>query len=329
MPQKTTLYLILSAVFIFGIANISFASDEFKGIWAGIEVMGGDKKSSELVRKLIPLKTGTPFHYDKDQFKLWCDTVKEKVKAQDIHCAFIGYLEGDYYYNVEITPIGAKLMNFRVLPEFSGDIPQIPKELDKLFEQWDERFMTMIKIGKNPHEAYKDGYVDYQDPLLHNLVKKFVILVSKNNELLLKVIRYSPDPTQRAKASTLLSWSKNIENIEYVLKWDLLNDPDEGVRNDLARALSFMFVDVKNKKTLRDSTAVFCRQATLPSHTDRNKALVSLQNILLQHEDLDLASNINEECRNTLTYISQMSVLPNAGGLAKNILEIIEKSKNG
>lgn len=325
---KNILYLFLALIFLCKVCYAIPATDEFKGVWAGVEVMGCDQKTAQLIRNQIPIKKGSPFQPNADQFKLWCNNVKEKLKTQDVQCAFIGFLEGDYYYNVEITPDDKKTTNFRVLPKLIHNIPKIPKDLELLLAQWDEIFMSMIKTGVNPHEIYRNGYLDYEDPTLHGLAVKLSNSCYKYNDDILKIIRFSPEVEQRRKAANLLSWTKHPNNIRYILKWDLLNDPDEGVRNDLARSLSFTFVDIKDKKILNESICTFCQQARLPSHTDRNKALSSLHNILNEHQELNLASNISQECIETLKYINHMSILPNAGGLAKDILDKIEQSKN-
>ena len=319
-------FLLVCLICFIKILNASTTDNEFKGTWAGIEVMGCDAKTAQIVRNLIPIEKGTPFYADKEQFNSWCDLVKGKINAKDINCGFIGFLKGEYYFDVEIIPHGTKETTFRSIPKLSTKSPTVPRNLEKLYEQWDQHFLTMIKTGVNPYEEYKNGFLDYQDPYLHEVALKLANSTYRYNDILLKVIRYSQDPNQRCMASSLLAWSKHPNNIEYILKWDLLNDPDENVRNDLARSLSFTLVDVKDKKLLNDSISMFCKQATLPSHGDRNKAVVSLQDILNKHKDLVIS---DDECKQTLTYISQNSILPNVGGVAKTILTTIEKPQNG
>ena len=80
--------------------------------------------------------------------------------------------------------------------------------------------------------------------------------------------------------------------------------------------------DMKNESLLRKLIPVYCKQATLPSHTDRNKALTSLFEILKKNKEM--VSTVNVECEATIRYISEVSILNNVGGIAKEIVKLLD-----
>lgn len=174
------------------------------------------------------------------------------------------------------------------------------------------------------NETFENGYLDSNQPKLHELALKLSRAAFPHNKLLLKIIKESNDPSERVKAATLLSWSGHPNNIEFVIKHNLLNDPDSSVRNNLARSLYFTVGMIKNEKLLKKAIDVYCHQAKLPTHCDRNKALISLKGILENHKYL--SESVNKECRATLEYISQMSILPNVVEVAKDILVQLENT---
>ncbi|MCS5708343.1 hypothetical protein CC99x_005430 [Candidatus Berkiella cookevillensis] len=69
----------------------------------------------------------------------------------------------------------------------------------------------------------------------------------------------------------------------------------------------------------------FCKQAALPSHADRNKALYSLNAIVRKNPNA--INVIDQSCMATLNEIAETSILPNAGGIAKEILKNIDINK--
>lgn len=312
--------LYISVLLIIFNQSICSASD-FKGKWVGIEVMGCDTKTAQAIREMIPLQVGQPFHVQ--DLSLWCNKVKNNLTKETVHCSFIAYQNGKFYFDVDI--ISNKHSKFRQISP-NNQAFKVPKDLAALLHEWDNSTMDMFKSGTYFNETFDKGYLDSNQPHLHGLALKLSKLSYRNNKLILKIIKESKDPIQRAKAATLLSWSRHPENIEYVMKEDLLNDPDSSVRNNLARSLSFNIGMIKDENLLKKAIQIFCNQAKLPTHSDRNKALISLNEILENHKNL--SKDVNNECRMTLEYISNMSILPNVGGVAKNILLRLENTEN-
>lgn len=323
-----TTYKCLFSVLIFSLCSISFSNEiypEFKGEWSGIEVMGVDQSTAEIIRKLVPIKKGDPFSSaENNKFKQWCSNIKINIAAKDVHCSFIGYENRQFFYNIEVTPNNEKEYKFRHIPKTSNNTYKVPETLKTLLSKYDNRFFAMMAEDNFPHEIKGKRYADYHDPELHALVQKLIIQVKKNNQKILNILRFSNDEKEREKAAQLLAWSTNDNNLAYILKWDLFNDPDPGVRNDLSRSIYRSLDYIKDKNLINRALPIYCEQAALRSHTDRNKALSSIQKILRKHPDLYVS--IDNECIQTIQYIADTSILINSGGIAKDILNSLEKS---
>lgn len=323
--------LFCSFIFLFGMLAPSFGysletTENFHGVWAGIEVMGCDKNTANKIRKLIPIQNGMSFNsLNKEELHSWCENIKKEIPYLNIKCGFIGYLEGNYYFNVEVLSNNLYKNNFRVIPS-EKSVPVLPHKLEKLHDELENYIINAIQTGVDPKENYDKGYLDYKEPKMHAVALKLSYSVRRYNNTILNILRCSNDSKQREKAATLLSWAKKPNNLHKIIEWDLLNDPDPNVRNNLTRSISFEFETIKEKTLLKKIIPLLCKQATLPSHGDRNKALVSLKSIL--ENNPTISSEINHECNATLEYISESSVLPNAGGIAKELLNKIKANDN-
>lgn len=84
--------------------------------------------------------------------------------------------------------------------------------------------------------------------------------------------------------------------------------------------------EIKDEKLLKNLIPHYCKQITFPKHTDRNKALFSIKEILEVRPTL--SSSLDVKCQNTIKYISNMSILENVKGPAEDILTMIESNKN-
>jgi hypothetical protein len=303
-------------------ALASEVTGEFQGKWAGIEVMGCDRNTANTIRNILPLKKGDAFSSnDSNTYKKWCDTVRKEVKNHEVKCSFIGYSGGNFYFDVDVQD-KAENNTFRVIPTSLKNNIKIESELLKLFNDFDKLIWTLPPKGIFPAENFDKGYIDYDLPELHAFTKPLAVLAHAHNQNLLDVIQYSSDPKLRGKAATLLSWSQSPKNIEHALDNDLLNDPDSGVRNNLARSLSFFLVEIKDPLVLQKAVSAFCKQAKLHSHGDRNKALHSIKKIVQNNPEM--LNSVNVDCMKTIEYIAEMSILDNVGGFAKDILENID-----
>ena len=178
---------------------------------------------------------------------------------------------------------------------------------------------ALMSNGNFSMEKPNEDFRDSTDPMLHEMAVQLSQLVPKYNHDLLEIVHYSPYVEERQKAAQLFAWSNHAENLPYLLKWDLLSDPDEEVRNNIARSFSQFMKKIKDESLLKDLMPAYCMQATLPNHTDRNKALISINSILESHPKLVIA--IPPECKKNITYLSDTSILDNIKGPAKDILK--------
>lgn len=193
---------------------------------------------------------------------------------------------------------------YREIPAEPIQDVAVPQKLVALQAQW--------------NQTLKYQQIIENQPQLEQLSQALSEYVNKYNSTLLYIVRYSKDPVQRSQAAELLSWSSNPKNINFILEWDLMNDPEDSVRHHLVRTVSSQLNTINDKSILRKSIYAFCQQTTLPSDMDRNKALFLLQRILSKHQDL--TASLHDECRSSISYISRTTILPNVSVVAKDIL---------
>ncbi len=313
------------ALYFSPISLLAVIDDNYKGRWEGIEVVGVDHHTAQKIRNKMPFKRGDVFLItDDDKYMEICQkNVNEIIPSGAARCGFTLFTDGIVYLNIDIPK--AQSDNFRKIPSKNGKIAILPDELRHLYDAWNKRMSTLQSSGTFPNERYDNGFRDSDDPVLHEIALKLNKVSWKHNDNLLDIVHYSPDVSQRRVAATLLAWSRHPENLALILKWDLLMDPDIGVRNYVARAFTYSITDIRDRTLLKNLLPAYCKQVALPTHTDRNKALYSILGIL--KNDITLASNISPECKDTITYISEISILDNVGGVAKDINKLMGNSQ--
>src|SRR6185436_8290746 len=83
------------------------------------------------------------------------------------------------------------------------------------------------------------------------------------------------DKNPRRRAATLLNWAGDLDHtLRETLT--LLDDPDEGVRNNLSRFMMHFSGQVKSRRLRHRMIDAFTRQLDFPGHGDRNKGLYNL-----------------------------------------------------
>jgi hypothetical protein len=320
------LKIIMPAIIVFfSMSTNAFEVDEnYKSDWAGIEVIGGDIEAAEKIRSLDLVTIGATFPASKA--KHYCQKckkiVQKKTQFTNAHCSLIWYGDQTAYLIVET---GGKHINdylLRSIPKNKYAIVKIPDELNKVFLLWESRMSVLMFSSNNKKLA------DLNDPILHKLTDQLYELVPKYNQAVLDVVHYSPDKIERQKAAQLFAWSNHAENLPYVLEWDLLLDPDSGVRNDVARSFSNSMEKIKDETLLKNLMPVYCKQLSLPTFSDRNKALMSISRMLQTHPILISTLNKDNQCKANITYISNMSILENVREPAKDILKILDTANH-
>lgn len=142
-------------VLIFSLHSLQTHSSDFKGSWAGIEVMGCDSKTAQKIRNMIPIKVGDPFNSgDVKVFKQWCSQIKNNLNIQDANCSFVGYQDGKYYFDVEVISSN-KHKKFRKIPHHFK-LEKLPSDLNILLSEWEAYTLEFFKAGKPRTNFYKN-----------------------------------------------------------------------------------------------------------------------------------------------------------------------------
>ncbi|MCS5708641.1 HEAT repeat domain-containing protein [Candidatus Berkiella cookevillensis] len=325
-------FQIIFLLFIFLFQSNVLAAEitnNFEGKWIGVEVMGCDPKTAARVRSIIPINEGELFSSaNSDEYKKWCDVIRSEFENNKVTCSFIGYDGGKFYYDVEFIKKNNDYL-FREIPKSIRNNVKINSELLDFYNKFDTLYCSKVSSGIFSLENFDKGYLDFDDPELHALAEPLSKLARPNSQNLLDVIEYSNDAELRALAARLLSWSQSPEIVQYIIDREFLNDPNAFVRNDVARTLS-IYLEHMAGGALKDivlekGVNAFCKQAALPSHADRNKALYSLNAIVSKNPNA--INVIDQNCMATLNEIAETSILPNAGGIAKEILKNIDINK--
>jgi hypothetical protein len=296
---------------------------DFHGTWQGIEVIGGNEILANQIRQIIPLKIGSPICLTEEPLKEWCQKVNVQISPLSAKCNLVGYPgQKHYYYIVDVINI-TDLNPYRKIEKNKLNNLCIPKKLYSVFKELNTKRFKALVSGVPSGENFKKGYVDYSDPKLKKLTHFLGKNVPKHNTLLIDVITYSLNIEHRKDASTMLSWAKLSENqIEQIIDKNLLMDPDGAVRNNLTRSLSFYFNNIFDNHLTKKIIHSCCQQMNLPSHGDRNKALISIDQVLMANPQA--TQLVPPECQKDLKYISKMSILPNVGLIATELLNKIE-----
>lgn len=322
--QRYKTFTLFFISFFLSTNNYAISSSQFNGTWKGVEVMGCNLTTSNEIRNIINLKVGSKFEQSAEELESWCKKIKKNTN-ENIECDIIGFQTGDFYYNVQVIPKNQKRYKYRKISNKSK--VKLPNDIEKLHDQWHHQRMLCFEKSSDPKESFKKGYLDYENnEQLHNTSIKLKKLSTQYNDILIQIILTESDPKIRAKAAILLSWSTNNQDIKKVISFNLLDDPNETVRNNLVRALSSRIAKLEDENLLSQFVAYFCRQISMPSHTDRNKGLTSLVKIFEEHPTLKLP--ISYECKNEIQNIAETSILPNVGDEANKLLKIIHSPKN-
>lgn len=307
---KCSKYTILALTIIL-FATSLHAQD--KKVWAGVEVIGGDQKTTQQIRALVPIKEGDAFvSSDTINVQSWCNNVKDGVNMKNIQCSLIGYPDGKFYYNVEVSQTPSAQGGYRQIAH-DPIHATVPEKLKNLYAQWKQKVNA---------ESISDEYLAANHLQVQTIAKELSKYANKYNSTLLYILRYSPDAQQRSEAAALINWSTHPGNLDFILQWNLLNDPADDVRHHLVKSVAQQANVINDKLLLKKTIHAFCQQTTLPSHDNRNNALFSLQQILFKHQDLIPA--LHAECRSTISYINKTTVLPTVSGITKDILHLVD-----
>lgn len=310
------------------ISNSLEIDDSLKVTCAGIEVLGVDSQTADSVRKLSVLQVGDELLLkDAEQYTdKTIEAIKNQLISKEVYRSYMVLGDRRFYLVLDILPKGSHKALYRTIPPYALPIPKMPEELSILYDNLIHRFSDRFSKEVYHGESYSKGYIDYEDPIMHEIAVKLSVLAKKHNDDLLTIIHYSNDSDERVKAAHLLSWSQHPTNLRYIANADLLMDPNSGVRNYVARSYIYFMDRVEDKSLITNILPGYCKMVALPSHADRNKSLGCIRSILKAHPEF--ASAIDPLCKRNIAYIAEMSILENVGGYAKDILELMEGAQH-
>ena len=319
--KKITFFLCL---LLSPIAYSFHIENDYQSKWAGIEVIDSQNISMHKIRQLLPIQVGDTFiaRDAKHYVSLCRDIIRENTSYGETLCSILWYGDETVYLIVDLLGKSENHI-FRKIPTKNTEIHKIPNELNLLYKKWNDHASALMSSGNFPIENFDNGFRDFDDPILHNLAIKLKKFATKYNSILLDIVHYSENNIERQKAADLLSWGKVVDNIHFIIDWNLLEDPDMTVRNNIARSFLHSIHHSNDQVMLKNLIQAYCSQAKLPTHGDRNKALYSIKEILEEHPTL--ISAINSECKSRISYLSKVSILENVKEPAKEILAILEK----
>lgn len=318
------IFLIFFAIFISPIVSGNTVDiSDFHGTWQGVEVIGCNKTIANQIREIIPLKIGSPLNLTEETLKTWCKMVNNKIVPNKAECSFVGYpKEKHYYYVVDVTST-SDLNPYRKIEISELNNLTIPKKIYSAFKKLNTKQFKALTSGVSSGENFNKGHIEYSNLKLQKFTDKLSKATPQHRQLLIEIITHSSNVAQRRDSSTLLSWAKLTESeIETIIDRNLLNDPDSATRNNLTRSLSFYFKNAFEPQLTEKIIHSCCQQINFPSHGDRNKALISIDQMLTVN--YQAKHFIHPECQKNLKYISEMSILPNIGLIATDILKKIE-----
>ena len=151
---------------------------------------------------------------------------------------------------------------------------------------------------------------------LEGQLRKFAL---ENEAQLIALIGTENCQMVRQSTASLLRFTNLCaDNAKEVL--GLLLDPDVIVRNGVGQCVSKSVIRMQPADRIRAVDLSF-ELASLPNHSDRNKALGIIHNAVIA--DKTVASYVREAYEPRLRDISSRSFLPNVGGLASTILKLL------
>ncbi len=283
--------------------------------WTGFEIVGSRSVSKEKITRLVPLRLGDPFHYDQVQWDKWCETIHATFQFAAAQCSAMGFLDFRSYFVISIVEKGQEYrLRFRKTPDQT--VPIQDPELFTLYDQLMKRLWELFHQGISSEEFTHGDYLDFKDPQMHTLVMKLVERAPAARENLLRIIRFHKETSVRATAAWLLCWAGNPQDsISRV--FDLLDDPEMLVRNDISRFMTHWISQLSEQAGYRKLIDALVLQIKRPSHADRNKGLINLLSYLRTHREA--IAYFKGVGMDEVRHIARNSVLDNVGALAHEL----------
>jgi len=309
------------------------AADDTPWTWAGLEILGNRTVPRAEIEKLIPIPMGGEWRMgDPPVWKESCAAVKERFDFAEVRCSdpplrVFGGRKA--YLVVDIVEKGREgVLTFREAP--TGSVAFANDEMVRLGRELDSKTMAAAMAGHGYNETGTKGYLFYEDKSGSNedltaTVERLALLVPQYRDNLFAVLRGEADLNARRRAATLLNWAGDLDRtIRESLT--LLDDPDEGVRNNLSRFMTHFSGQVKSKRLRHRMIDAFVQQLDRPGHGDRNKGIYNL--LAIAQARPDDRGYILEHGGESIRYLSENSILFNVQGPAHDLLALLGEVKS-
>jgi len=307
------------------------AADEAPWFWAGLEILGNHKVPRAEIEKMITIPIGGEYHRGDAPF--WTESCAEVQKKFDFAAVKCGdrplrVFDGrKAYLIVDIVERGHEdLLKFGEAP--SGSVPFANDEMVRISGELSAKTMAGAMAGQYYNESAKQGYLTYTDPTGKNedltpQVQRLAQLVPQHRDNVLAVLRGESDPKKRQEAATLLNWAGGDPAKTLGQSLPFLNDPDEGVRNNVSRYMIQFVGEVKSKKVRHQLIDAFVDQLARPSHGDRNKGIYNLLGIANAWPSD--RGYIRAHGGESIRYLAENSILFNVKPPAQELLALVDQ----
>jgi hypothetical protein len=280
----------------------------------GIEVIGNKKISREFVLAGFPTRVGDAFGPDFESVHTWCGKLKERLDVAYAGCSMVGYSGGRIYAVIDLVEKEdrAKLLIADVAERrdiwLDATLCALSQKISALLV---EKTKNNISVKQSTN-----NFLDFEDADLRVLANELFQRAPPRRQEIFDVLQHAKDEKQRIAAANLLRWCGDPTAGVAVAVRSIRDDSD-GVRNNLVQFISFFF-DYAKPSDVEFLIKDLAWQLGMPYHTDRNKALGVISEIMQARPDLK--KSINSEAGEQIAYLATHSILPNVGGLASKLL---------
>jgi hypothetical protein len=267
---------------------------------------------------LPALAEGYPF-----KIESWITLPSKKVTDESIvqpseYCKAFAALNSETKFRCTVVSFW-KNGTFKVvaLDDPSDDVDISPRQAECIQQSPEEAQMVLEVKSANDEYFANPSSGDVKAKTDAQFAK---IAQANINRLLPQMSVDKCAPIRRASAQ-LLKYTDLCER-EFSATSHYLLDKDYLVRNGIGQCI-MRAVRSASSEELRSTVDIAFRLTKNPSHTDRNKSLGIIFNAI--QADPSLAPYVKAHYAQWLTYISKNSVMPNVGGLAEEILQVISR----
>lgn len=286
-----------------------------------VEIMGNSQHSREEILAHIPLHVGDPFARRQELWNEWCSKLVEMFDLHDATAGVIWHIDGMVSFIVDVVERGAEHRSkFRSAP--IGLPQQLPDSVMSLYDDLASIQDELQGRGETCFESISQGYLDYSESRMHEIVLQLIEAVPPYREALLDIVAIHRDAETRAAAATMLHWAGEVSK-SIAIVHRLLDDPDQAVRNNISRFMIQYLGQLSSCHVRQGVIDALLTQLDRPSGTDRNKAIYGLLR-LAQSFEVD-RTHIAQRGLDIIRDMERNSVMNNqVRNPARELLDLVE-----